>query len=216
MTTAAPKEGSMPTADREGLREALAQHFDGSAFLPAYADCRRYYQQRRDDALKRADALIAGPLADLLAQADTAAQAVAERDEARVIALNHASALDDLGQEYRRAMAEAKAQRLPHMCRDGHSEIRHADSGDDERCPVCQERDRAEAALAEVARLSAEVEARDEVLRDLKAWIDTELEPGTPGAMVAHKAIWKALAAGQDKEGGKPAVPTPQKDRDHG
>lgn len=26
----------------------------------------------------------------------------------------------------------------PHMCRDGHIEIGHSDSGDDERCPLCQ------------------------------------------------------------------------------
>jgi hypothetical protein len=30
------------------------------------------------------------------------------------------------------------------MCRDGHPEIGHSDSGEDERCPLCQERDRAD------------------------------------------------------------------------
>lgn len=30
------------------------------------------------------------------------------------------------------------------MCRDGHEQVWHNDSGDDERCPVCRERDRAD------------------------------------------------------------------------
>jgi hypothetical protein len=47
---------------------------------------------------------------------------------------------------------------LPHMCRDEHTEIRHGLSDDDERCPVCRERDRAEAAEAETARLRADAE----------------------------------------------------------
>ena len=30
----------------------------------------------------------------------------------------------------------------PHMCRDEHIEIGHADSGDHERCPLCRANDR--------------------------------------------------------------------------
>lgn len=32
----------------------------------------------------------------------------------------------------------------PHMCRDEHIEIGHADSGDDERCPLCRAKDHIE------------------------------------------------------------------------
>lgn len=49
-------------------------------------------------------------------------------------------------------------RQYPHMCRDGHVEIGHADSGDDERCPACRGRDRAdqaEALLAEADELIA-------------------------------------------------------------
>lgn len=52
----------------------------------------------------------------------------------------------------------AKAKSLPHMCRDEHAEIRHAVSDDDERCPVCRERDDRLAAEAELARLTAALE----------------------------------------------------------
>lgn len=65
---------------------------------------------------------------------------------------------------------------------------------------------------ADVARLSAEMEARDRVLRALMAWIDTDLEVGTPGAGSAHMLIGATLegrpvpalarTAGQDKTEG--------------
>lgn len=48
----------------------------------------------------------------------------------------------------------------PHMCRDGHPEIGHALSDDDERCPVCRERDRADAAAEEARREERERAAR--------------------------------------------------------
>lgn len=40
-------------------------------------------------------------------------------------------------------MTKLQDAKLPHMCRDEHTEIRHGLSDDDERCPVCRERDRA-------------------------------------------------------------------------
>jgi hypothetical protein len=54
--------------------------------------------------------------------------------------------------------AEAKVERMeansyPHMCQDDHPRIGH--STDNERCPVCLERARAEQAEAELAALKA-------------------------------------------------------------
>lgn len=43
----------------------------------------------------------------------------------------------------------------PHMCRMDHTEIGHADSGDDERCPLCQvmaERDQLRADMADARK----------------------------------------------------------------
>lgn len=58
---------------------------------------------------------------------------------------------------------------MPHMCRDGHTEIRHALSDDDERCPVCRERQRAEAAEAENERLRGMIDRMTGAANELVA-----------------------------------------------
>lgn len=90
----------------------------------------------------------------------------------------------------------ARRERLPHMCRDDHPEIRHAVSDDDERCPVCRERDRASAAEAE-RDAAAKRNAEEFALRSEA--------PGDPWDMVRHleeqclivvreRDEWKAVA----------------------
>jgi hypothetical protein len=94
------------------------------------------------------------------------------------------------------AAARDAEERLPHMCRDNHPVIRHADSGDDERCPVCRERDRADAA----------VEDRDACVMALEAKVAALAPHGTcacsydkPGDVCAHHspAISTAEARGR-------------------
>jgi hypothetical protein len=41
----------------------------------------------------------------------------------------------------------------PHMCRDGHQEIGHNDSRDDELCPLCRERARSERLRLELEKI---------------------------------------------------------------
>lgn len=75
-----------------------------------------------------------------------------ERDSWMAQAGENAAAADRLARENDALKAEnvrLRRERLPHMCRDRHPEIRTADNGEDERCPVCRERDRAVTAEAE-------------------------------------------------------------------
>ena len=57
--------------------------------------------------------------------------------------------------EAERKLEAAEANSHPHMCQMDHPKIGY--SGDDERCPVCIERDKREAAEARVKELEAEV-----------------------------------------------------------
>ena len=160
----------MPTADREGLREALvdqiARVIDPDAHHLGRPD---YYgpepilagsSARVRVARKVAGAIIAGPLSDFLAQADTAAQAVAERDEAR--AEMRSACLDAL-------VAQDRAN---------------------------ESYERFLAAQAEVARLSAEVEAlraeRDEAL--------SHLPEGLRGASLTGAVQALAFSARSDSD----------------
>lgn len=67
-------------------------------------------------------------------------------------------------------VARLRRASLPHMCRDGHEEIRHA--GDDELCPVCWAKNEAErareerdAALAQTYRLREALDAAQRIVR---------------------------------------------------
>lgn len=106
----------------------LAPSADTDRLREALAESFQSLGFSRSDAEVRAAILLSGPLAPLLAaitaERTRTEEAEAERDRAR-------------------------QERMPHMCRDDHPEIRHAVSGDDERCPVCRERDRADAAEAQ-------------------------------------------------------------------
>lgn len=92
--------------DPNGLREALARYFDGSAFQPAHS-ADQYWGQRRRDAYRHADALIAGPLASIIAERDAAVAGLAQAT-ANIEKLNaviHAAA-PVLGARARAAEAE--------------------------------------------------------------------------------------------------------------
>ena len=76
-------------------------------------------------------------------------------------------------------MPEPGTRRVyPHMCRDGHPEIGHADNGEDERCPVCRERDRVETAEARLAEVERERDEADDVIFDFwgPKWIGRDAE----------------------------------------
>jgi uncharacterized small protein (DUF1192 family) len=64
-------------------------------------------------------------------------------------------------------MTREPVKSYAHMCRDGHTQIGHNDSSDDERCPLCR-------ALADSERLKAEL-ARIRGLPRLAA-LDAEIE----------------------------------------
>jgi len=50
-------------------------------------------------------------------------------------------------------IAQLRHGSYPHMCRDGHVQIGHSDSGDDERCPLCRVNDAFAAERAKVREL---------------------------------------------------------------
>lgn len=52
-------------------------------------------------------------------------------------------------------MRERQGIKYPHFCCDGHENIGHANSGDDERCPLCRMRDELDAASEQMQRLLA-------------------------------------------------------------
>jgi len=175
-------------ADREGLRERL------TSFIMENSD-----YVVREQAQWRADALIAGPLAETLTQADTAAQAVAERDEARAecerLRGDLAAAVVEVGNQAR-ARGEAEGALRA-------SELAGI---------VDNWRDHAKAAQADVARLSAEVEARDKALKaaaeaaradsgysSYQTTIDSE---EASNLRRCRDIVLAALAAGQDKTEG--------------
>lgn len=56
----------------------------------------------------------------------------------------------------------------PHMCRDEHPQIGHRT--DEERCPVCIERDRRAAAERELREQSVELETRRGCYRSEETW----------------------------------------------
>lgn len=59
-----------------------------------------------------------------------------------------------------------------HMCKTQHAEIGHNDSGEDERCPLCQ-------ALDANALLESKVKALEELAHKfLKQIMSTEYDPG--------------------------------------
>lgn len=102
-------------------------------------------------------------------------QIQAEERRLRIIELE--AALDQaLSQrdEYLAAWQGAREQRdrlaarvQPHMCRMGHVEIHHSDSGDDERCPLCRARD----ALETIEDMDAE-----ELLNDARSTASLALD----------------------------------------
>ena len=67
-----------------------------------------------------------------------------------------------------------------HMCRDGHVEIGHNDSGDDERCPVC--------------RLADHTEQARDVLRMAEETISSYVHMGSAkGALRQSSALLEAV-----------------------
>lgn len=191
----------MPTVDRDGLREALARTLaiqdgwqnpdalwtDNIGLISRGCEGNPVYQ----DYLEEVDALIAGPLAPILAQAETAAQAVADRDEART-AVERLSFTDETGATWRpvpgwaymalhkrATAAQAEAARLSaenDRLRE-RLEIKWAYDGAGNRIPFPEGMDRLDGiecrdetikGLEErCARLSAEVEALRATNRDL-------------------------------------------------
>lgn len=67
---------------------------------------------------------------------------------------------------------QAERERLPHMCRDMHPEIRHALSDDDERCPVCRERDRADHAEDQFGGAADNLSIAEASLKEARAEIE--------------------------------------------
>lgn len=146
----------------EALVEALARDIDGSAFLPAHQDG-RYYRIRREDALRRAEAFVAGPLAPLLTSLQ---QVTAERDEAR-----------KENDRFRAGTANGSgpcaycnlSREDWTKCRSGFPGCDRAD--DAMLCPhfggEMEANDRADTATAEVAALRTEVEALKAALKEI-------------------------------------------------
>lgn len=140
-------------------------------------------------ARKNAGAILAGPLAPLLAAHQ---QVTAERDEAR--------AEND---RFRAGLANGSGPCVYcdlsredwSKCRSGFPGCGRAD--DAMLCPhfgaEMEAKDRADTAEAELARLRAEGEDLRAALRFVKAWIDTDLPAGTSRAGTVHRAITKAL-----------------------
>ena len=78
------------------------------------------------------------------------------KDKVRLGEPDIARTLRDLLSE--RAALEAKlAEAAPHYCTMDHAPIRHWDSGDDERCPLCRAVDALAAKGAEIERLEERI-----------------------------------------------------------
>lgn len=197
----------MTTAEREGLREELA-----GAVLKEMAS------GKNTSCHWIADAVMVGPIfSAILAQADTAAQAVADRDAdpnevtpdmlaaAWEVVRNrypHGRVLGP-GPGFREAIAAALARRP--LC-DLEARIVEAETtAEVDREFAETSRQQATAAQAEVARLSAEVERLRAALDQAEACLSI-VEPRTDRAEYLRTldVVRTALAAGQDKEGGKP------------
>lgn len=82
-----------------------------------------------------------------------------------------------------------------HMCQDEHVRIGHNDSGEDERCPVCRERDRADAAFQAGAEEMREACAKDETIWPvLLRWAE-KFAPSDVTTGDAHRLLTALKAA---------------------
>jgi hypothetical protein len=97
------------------------------------------------------------------------------------------------------------AYQYAHMCRDGHVQIGHNDSGDDERCPVCRETDRADALERENAQMKRAIlwalgEGEDFPSREKGQgayWWRSELRGRAFGVIDLMQALKDSLAKGK-------------------
>jgi hypothetical protein len=97
---------------------------------------------------------------------------------------------------YQGAVAEGFTRwRYPHMCRDEHAEIGHADSSS-EMCPLCREKARAHAAEAALSTLQAAV-------RDYFETFDGERGDESQAAFLGAEERLRALVPDAE-EGTKP------------
>lgn len=81
----------------------------------------------------------------------------------------------------------------PHMCRMDHIEIGHADSGDDERCPLCRAIDDADAwelkNAQNVGKYEKEVDCLREALREIDRTGPTYESAGEECRSIARTAL---------------------------
>ncbi len=190
----------MPTVEREGP-EPLA--IDRVAFKRALvcAICDGAFGKHHEAA----DAFMTGPaLAPILAQADTAAQAQADRDEAD----RRAGAAERRYENERDTTMKRGWWLREAKERAGY----HDDISFD--TVWAETLAKAESLSAEVERLRAALDAAAEVVHadsgysSYQTTIDSEEASNLRHCRDIVLAARTALAAGQDKEGGKPSVPS--------
>ena len=76
--------------------------------------------------------------------------------------------------------------RYPHMCRDGHREVGHADS-ENEQCPVCLARDEGMARLSEATALLRRLEGVGNDDGDHRCPVCSAHDPGQYGEVKSIK-----------------------------
>lgn len=96
-------------------------------------------------------------------------------------------------------LAAARVEPLPHMCHDGHPEIQHSLSNDDERCPVCREQDRVDDARRRAAE-AVKAEAQKVALQ-----VGRELGEPSIGYRIANVILAMEVGDRQEKGGGSAA-----------